>query len=105
MTKRKPFTLPASWQVEPYPGHWSFAYEPNAARREDYDFRVTFGKGVRQSEQLAVIALLEAAPRLLDALEEMVSIELDLDEGSRNFGAEHLRELAALIAQATGRAA
>lgn len=65
MTERRPFSLPAAWRAEPYSGHWSFAYEPNVARRADYDFRVHFTASARQPERLRVIRLLEASPRLL----------------------------------------
>jgi hypothetical protein len=59
---------PAQWEATPYGRHWSFDYELNGEKREDYDFRVEFGWGVGSHEQADVIRLLEAAPVMLTAL-------------------------------------
>ena len=94
----KPFTLPASWAAEQYPTHWSFAHEV-ACAREDYDFRVEFTDGVPDSEQVAVIGLLEAAPRLLAAL---IAVK---DAGYLEGGYQPTIDMVdAAIAEATGRA-
>lgn len=64
----QPFPLPTSWQAEPYETHYSFAYLSECGQRKDFDFRVEFAEGVGQHEQIAVVDLIEAAPRLLTAL-------------------------------------
>src|SRR4051794_6866742 len=70
--------LPAQWEAMPYGRHWSFAYELNGEKREDYDFRVEFTIGVSDREEAAVIRLLEAAPELLGLLQD---ISLAMHEG------------------------
>lgn len=55
----------------PYGDHWAFSYSTERGEREDYDFRVEFHEGVSEAEERAVIALLEAAPRMLAALKAL----------------------------------
>ena len=67
------FPLPESWEAMPYGGHWSFAYDRNGRAREDYDFRVEFDGTVGETEQAAVVRLLEAAPELLEACNALLA--------------------------------
>lgn len=73
MTDTKPpFNIPKSFHADPYGDHWSFCYAGERDPRSDYDFRVEFTDGVPEPEQAAIVTLLEAAPKLLAALELMV---------------------------------
>ena len=66
------FSLPTSWHIEKYDGHYSVAYHgPDG--RDDYDFRVEFTDGAPEAEQSAVMDLIEHAPRLLVALDRLLA--------------------------------
>ncbi len=90
--------IPAEWEATPYGRHWSFSYELNGERREDYDFRVEFGRGVSAREQADVIRLLETAPRLLAMLQD---IALAMHEGGMRKPKGWLERIDRNIAEAT----
>jgi hypothetical protein len=88
--------IPAQWEATPYGSHWSFAYELNGEKREDYDFRVEFTIGVSAHEQAAVIRVLEAA------LDMRAACRLVVDRWERGDLAEAARACNAAIANAEG---
>ena len=67
--KQPPFNLPKSLSADHYGGHWIFCYASDGVQRGDYDFRLEFTEGVPEPEQVAIVSLLEVAPKLLSYAE------------------------------------